>query len=63
MAEQPRADNGSPERVALELANQIAGWENSTTSNDKIYTRKAFLDLYAECLRAARSLRSAPPAT
>ncbi len=48
-------DSGSPERVALDMARQIASWESD--SNRTVYTRQGFLDLYRECLVAARGLR------
>lgn len=50
-----RVDSGSPERVALEIALQVAGWESARTQD--VYTRAGFLDLYAECLRAAHGRR------
>lgn len=46
-----RTDNGSPERVALELMSFVSA---STPIPEG---RKAWLDLYAECLAAAKGKR------
>ena len=47
-------DSGSPERVAENLARQIASIENLYDRDD---FRAVFLDLYAECLYATRGYR------
>lgn len=44
-------DSGSPQRVALELANTIKYAEHGTSAPPS--PRKYMLDLYAECLSAA----------
>ncbi len=46
------ADNGSPERVALDLTRAVWNWSNEE--------RAKFLDLYAECLRATTRARKLP---
>ncbi len=47
-------DSGSPERVALELAGRI----KTFSPGGSFATKDAFLDLYAECLRAAKGSRT-----
>jgi hypothetical protein len=46
-----RTDSGSPERVALDLAQWIA---EQAKGSETYKTRETMLDLYAECLAAAR---------
>jgi hypothetical protein len=56
MADQKvRVDSGSPERVAFDLASQLAGWTSAT--DKEVYSRKGFLDLFAECLEAVHGRR------
>ena len=50
------ADHGSPERVAYDLARDIAVREKNVDQSD---WRKYALDLYAECLIATRGFRDA----
>ena len=49
-----RTDSGSPEKVALDLAQWIA---EETRGSETYKTRAAMLDLYAECIYATRSHR------
>lgn len=44
-------DSGSPERIALELARQIASMENASLGH---LGRVEALRLFAECLRVAK---------
>ena len=55
-----RTDNGSSERVALELAQWIA---EQCRGSETFQTRVSLLDLYGECLYATRSLRTYQRAT
>jgi hypothetical protein len=49
------SDSGSVARVAFDLAAQILYWETEKT----LMNRTAYLDLYAECLLAAKGKRKA----
>lgn len=51
-------DGGSPQRVAYDLMSRIIHLEAGQTN-----TRKAVLDLYAECLDAAHGYRKYSPTT
>ena len=51
-----RTDNGSPERVALDLMQWII---QQTRGSDTYASKDDFLDLYAECRRATVGTRSA----
>lgn len=56
MSEQTELKIASSESVALELAKDISYKEE--LDNDSSSYRKNFLDLYAECLAAAKGYRS-----
>ena len=48
------ADSGSAQRVALDMAERIKIF----SPGGDFATKDDYLDLYAECLRAAKGLRS-----
>jgi hypothetical protein len=43
--------DNSRARVAFDIATKLAGWEGS--ENPELFKRQGFLDLYAQCYRAA----------
>lgn len=47
-------DSGSPERVALEVARQIQGWEEANPGKDK--AREYWITLFAQCMAATRGV-------